>query len=130
MHCAICGQAFTAYRSDARTCGPRCKKALQRGLKKARGANWTARDVTGHERWIVRPSRRDPAPAGAKGDIETEWPHGQLVKCRRFTWEAWKPGRVSWYCSLVETARSKGEIVVDVGFVYEVFTPQQLVKVS
>ena len=28
LHCERCGKPFTAYRSDARTCSGRCRKAL------------------------------------------------------------------------------------------------------
>ena len=31
--CQACGRSFWAARSDARSCGPTCKKRLQRGSK-------------------------------------------------------------------------------------------------
>lgn len=102
MKCAICGRAFVALRSDARTCGPTCKKALQRGVKRVMGAEWTARDVTGVEVWLPRAGRADPSPAADKGDtpakarpvIQQVWPHGTLVTYLDKT--TWRPGRINW----------------------------------
>jgi hypothetical protein len=37
LTCEVCGEAFTAARSDARTCSPACRKRAQRARRAATG---------------------------------------------------------------------------------------------
>ncbi|MBB5040601.1 hypothetical protein HNQ64_004889 [Prosthecobacter dejongeii] len=120
--CYTCGAPFRAHRSDARTCGPRCKKALQRAIKRELGqaTDWTARDVTGGMPWIPANRGADPADCRIKGDsadanaVLKAWPHGTAVLFRTKDGEPLKPGRVNWLSRAGEKLRSRPSSQPDV----------------
>ncbi len=111
--CHNCGTPFWANRSDARTCGPRCKKALQRAIKRelGQGTDWTARDVTAATPWTPANRRADPASCSNKGDtadaraLLKAWPHGTAVLFRTADGEPLKPGRINWLSRAGEKLR-------------------------
>lgn len=97
--CLVCGQVAQVRRSDARTCGPSCKKALQRAIRKD-GLELTARQLCTAEMQFRRMSPLKPAddkgdtPAPGKPVIQQAWPHGTLVRYLDKT--TWRPGRINW----------------------------------
>ncbi len=105
--CYTCGAPFWAHRSDARTCGPRCKKALQRAIKRELGqaTDWTARDVTGAMPWIPANRGADPAASRIKGDnLREKWPQGTAVIFSLGYGHKPEPARVNWHCKLAAEA--------------------------
>ncbi len=100
MHktCPICGRLFLVLRRDKQTCGPSCKRALQRGG--LRGP-----DHRGRGRPSPHWSRRSGAGA-AKGDILLSYPHGCTVHYRDSKYDLWKPGRINWHSAAADMIRS------------------------
>lgn len=105
LACCVCGASYWAHRSDSRTCGPTCKKALQRAIKREHGqaTDWTARDVTAAMAWLPANRRSDLHACSTKGDnlqvqgrpvIQQVWPQGTLVRYLDKT--SWRPGRINW----------------------------------
>lgn len=95
--CQACGRSFWAARSDARTCGPTCKKRLQRGsiysIDKKQphpGQNGSRRRIisAGHVPFIAAVNLDHP--------LCQAWPQGQLVRFLHGP-GGWKPGRINWH---------------------------------
>ncbi len=98
--CEACGRSYMAARSDSRSCGPTCKKALQRGSKTRRvnlaGGGWRAESRlihAGHVPFIAAAIKAaTPTPA----EFRANYSQGHLV-----TFIAgpggWRPGRINWH---------------------------------
>jgi hypothetical protein len=119
MICLNCSSDFQAQRCDAVACSPRCKKAIQRLLKKRfPGTGLTLRTVASYkpyqlEMWrnqllsqgaIFRPRRSFPGAHRFKRDIINRFPHGTLVEYAG-DGPLLRPGRVNWLSPLGDTLR-------------------------
>lgn len=131
--CYTCGAPFWAHRSDARTCGPRCKKALQRAIKRELGkaTDWTARDVTGAMPWIPKNHRRDIDGRPPKGDtLKATWRDGMEVLYQHGASSPWRPALVEWTACMAEVAATYECVPLNCGFYRLCLAPHFLKRVE
>lgn len=124
--CQSCGGSFQASRSHAKTCGPVCKKRLQRGvdregLGRRLGERRKKRQVSTTVPFVT---------AGEKGTLaqrKEDWPHGTEVLQ---TWPYKMAGRVNWYCSAADIASCYNGVPVSTLIGTFLVLPKDLVKAS
>lgn len=118
--CLFCGAPFLASRSDAVTCSPGCKKALQRLVKKRwPGTESTLRTFIGFHHRDVQQWKKDVVERGfvlrprslavgrRDGGIEARFPHGATVLYQASS-RVRLPGLVNWHSSLGDEIRASG----------------------
>lgn len=129
--CQACGRSFWAARSDARTCGPACKKALQRGTEYRR-----EKMPWGSVRLVKRPSscRNVPFIAAPGTDppaqLRQDWPQDLEVIVEPPKGKK-KPGRIDWRILLTQASKvNAGMVPVNLGFSWEWVHPAQLLNMA
>lgn len=97
MQCQACGRSFWAARSDARSCGPGCKKRLQRGSTKRICGRETAPRVNAGSVPFIAAGKKGTKPGTpTPAEFRANYSHGHMV-----TFIAgpggWRPGRINWH---------------------------------
>lgn len=128
--CLNCGCSFEASRSDAKACSPRCKKALQRLLKRRFPKSpATLRDIENAHLVAVyrddlkemgfkpRPRLPDRATRIERGDKMSDiFPHRATVKFKDPITSRFLPGLINWFSaegSMLLRTQNRSSVPID-----------------
>lgn len=114
--CQSCGGSYWTCRSHSKTCGPVCKKRLQRGVDfqgLGRRLGERQKKSPGSKSVPVSPAGEKGTDSGAENQARTRWPHGTEIEWLEYKSRKWKPGRVEWR---YHDGAEPDEIEINTGF--------------